>query len=140
MELGINDVIVGKAEIVDSESVWRVARLEGDHEVLDEHRGPVKRTVGERMMHADMLGRLARWLMANDFVEAAPYVSGALEPEKHDLPPPEATKEIVAKLRSAMERRAADKRRGSAADRRQAWKDESYLEAAIFCVSRWRYD
>lgn len=140
MELSINEVRVGQAEIVDGEQVCHVARLKGGQEVLEEHRVPVQRTVGERVMHVDMLGRLARWLMDNGFADAAPYVSGATEPEKHAVPPPDQAREIVARLRSAMEQRAADKGRGSAADRRRAWKDESYLEAAIFCVSRWRYD
>lgn len=119
-----NEVQVGFPHEQIGEQKWfvEVNQPDGSREIQPRSRTTM-RVEGVRIMQADMLGRVGRWLGQNGFAEAVPYVTGWINPTAQEPPSPEHARELAAKLRDAMGK-------GS-------WKDDSYLEAAEFCVGAW---
>lgn len=140
--MGDNDVMVGFVKTrpkldADGDQIYHV-RMEGESgtrlkkPVVEE----THQAHGYRVMHVDMLGRIARRLTDIGLQDHLPGIVGWLT----ETPPePKQIKPMVKRLKE-MEQDARLRARGATtrADRLREVKDAAYFEAAAFCWDAWR--
>jgi hypothetical protein len=136
-----NDVQVGFLQTrpkldADGDQKWHVRYEAEDGSVLK--KPVVEETMqahGFRVMHVDMLGRIARRLTELGVDGHIPGIVGWLTEQP---PEPALIAPMVAKLRD-LEGKARDEAKAatSRADRQRWHKDAIYFEAAAFCWDAW---